>query len=160
VFTIKADCSEQLELKTSMKRAREFFAELNNFVELMPGIESIKNQAGGLKLWTVSADVPMLGSMRAAFPLAQTEDQPELIEWSPAPGEQHNFLRYLVEFEESGAGTLSRVALHVEMRRQKAKELHVLAGLVGEGRISAEMQRYVTMMVKTFLQRALARLEE
>lgn len=160
MFTIKADYSEQVELKTSMDRAREFFAELRNFVELMPGIESIKNQSGGGKLWTVSADVPLLGSMRAAFPLAQTEDQPELIEWSPAPGEKSNFLRYVVEFEERGAQTLSRIALHVEMRRQQAKELHIMAGFVGEGRISAEMQKYVTGMIKTFLQRARAKLEE
>lgn len=159
MFTIKADYSEQVELKTSMERAREFFAELRNFVELMPGIESIKNQAGGGKLWTVSADVPLLGSMRAAFPLAQTEDQPELIEWSPAPGEKSNFLRYVVEFEERGVQTLSRIALHVEMRRQQAKELHLMAGFVGEGRISAEMQKYVAGMVKTFLQRARAKLE-
>jgi carbon monoxide dehydrogenase subunit G len=158
VFTIKADYSEQVELKTSMERAREFFAELRNFVELMPGIESIKDQAGG-KLLTVSADMPLLGSMRAAFPLAQTEDQPELIEWSPAPGEKSNFLRYVVEFEERGAQTLSRIALHVEMRRQQARELHLMAGFVGEGRISAEMQKYVTLMIKTFLQRARAKLE-
>jgi carbon monoxide dehydrogenase subunit G len=160
VFTIKADYSEQVELKTSLARAREFFAELRNFVELMPGIESIKNGAGGVKLWMVSADVPLLGQMRAAFPLAQTEDQPVLIEWSPAPGEKGNLLRYVVEFEESGARTLSRIALHVEMRRRQAKELHLLAGFVGEGRISAEMQKYVTGMVKTFLQRARAKLEE
>jgi carbon monoxide dehydrogenase subunit G len=160
VFTIKADYSEQVELKTSVERARKFFAEWRNFVELMPGIESIRNQAGGVKLWTVNADVPMLGSMRAAFPLAQTEDEPGIIEWSPAPGEKSNFLRYVVELEERGAETLARIALHVQMRRQQAKELHLMAGFIGEGRISAEMQKYVTGMIKTFLQRARAKLEE
>lgn len=159
MFTIKADYSEQLEVSAGMERVREFFAELGNFVELMPGIESIRNQAGGIKLWMVSADVPMLGSMRASFPVAQTENRPELIEWSPAPGEKSNFLRYVAEFEERGARTLVRVAQRVEMRRAQAKELHMLAGFVGEKRISAEMQRYVTQMVSTFLERARARLE-
>jgi hypothetical protein len=37
--------------------------------------------------------------------------------------------------------------------------LHLLAGLIGEHRISAEMQKRVTEMVKTFLQRARMRLE-
>ncbi len=159
MFTIKADYSEQVELRAGASRAREFFAELRNFVELMPGIESIRNGAGGVKIWTVSADVPMLGSMRAAFPLARTEDAASLIEWSPAPGEKSNLLRYSIEFEERVARTLVRITLRVEMRREQAKELHLLAGLVGAGRISAEMQRYVTMMLKTFLQRARARLE-
>ncbi len=159
MFTIKADYSERVELRTGAGRAREFFADLRNFVELMPGIEGIRNGTGATKIWTVSADVPMLGSMRAAFPVAQTENAPQLIEWSPAPGEKSNLLRYTVEFEERGPLTQVRIALRVEMRREQAKELHMLAGLVGAGRISAEMQRYVTMMLKTFLQRARARLE-
>ncbi len=159
MFTIKADYSEQAELKTNAGRAREFFAELRNFVELMPGIESIRNGAGGVKIWTVSADVPMLGSMRAAFPLARTEDAASLIEWSPAPGEKSNLLRYSIEFEERAGRTLARITLRVEMRREQAKELHLLAGLVGAGCISSEMQRYVTTMIKTFMERARKRLE-
>lgn len=159
MFTIKADYSEQVEWQVSLKRAREFFAELSNFVELMPGIESIKDQSGGIKLWTVSADVPLLGSMRAAFAVARTEDRPELIEWSPAPGEKSNFLRYVAEFEESGSKTLVRIKQRVEMRREHAKELHMLAGFVGEKRIGGEMQRYVAEMNRTFLQRAREKLE-
>jgi carbon monoxide dehydrogenase subunit G len=159
VFRIKAEYSEQLEVKTSMERAREFFGELRNFVELMPGIEAIKNQAGGIKLWMVRADVPALGSMRANFTVEQTVDSPFHIEWSPASTERMNFLRYVAAFEQRGARTLVRIVQHVEMRRQHARDLHLLAGLVGEGRISAEMQRQIAAMIKTFMERARARLE-
>ncbi|MGB9179775.1 MAG: hypothetical protein WCB68_11070 [Pyrinomonadaceae bacterium] len=159
MFRIKAEYSEQLEMKTTLECAREFFGEVRNFVELMPGIENITREAGGIYRWMVRADVPMLGPMRAAFAVEQTENQPELIEWSPAPSENKNYLRYIAEFEERGAKTLVRIAQKVEMRRQSAKELHLLAGLVGEGRISAEMQKRVTEMIRTFLQRARAKLE-
>ena len=159
MFKIKADYSEQVELKTSLERAREFFGELRNFVELMPGVEAIKNQAGGIKLFMVRADVPALGAMRAAFAVEQTDDSPWRVEWSPARGEKGNFLRYVAAFEERGTRTLVRIAQHVEMRRQHARELHLLAGLIGEGRISAEMQKHVTTMIKTFVQRARAKLE-
>jgi hypothetical protein len=37
--------------------------------------------------------------------------------------------------------------------------LHLLAGLVGEGAISAEMQKRVGEMIRTFLERARAKLE-
>lgn len=159
MFRIKAEYSEQLEVKTSLERAREFFSELRNFVELMPGIESITNEAEGVIRWIVRADVPMLGLMRAAFAVEQTEDRPERIEWSPAPGEKKNYLRYTAAFEERGARTLVRIAQYVEIRRQHAKELHMLAGLVGERRISAEMQKRVAEMIRTFLTRARAQLE-
>ncbi len=160
MFRIKAEYSEQLELKTSVERARKFFGELSNFAELMPGIESIRKEASGVIRWTVRADVPLLGAMRAAFAVEKTDDRPERIEWSPAPTENQNYLRYAADFEERGASsTLVRIAQRVELRRRHAKELHLLAGLVGEGRISAEMQKRVTEMVRTFLQRARARLE-
>lgn len=160
MFRIKAEYSEQIELKTSLERARKFFGELRNFTELMPGIENIKKEASGIIRWTVRADVPLLGAMRAAFAVEQTDDTPERIEWSPAAVENQNYLRYAAVFEPRGASaTLVRIVQRVEMRRRHAKDLHLLAGLVGEGRISAEMQRRVTEMVKTFLQRARAKLE-
>lgn len=160
MFRIKAEYSEQVELKTSIERARKFFGELRNFTELMPGIENIRKEASGIIRWTVRADVPLLGAMRAAFAVEQTDDTPERIEWSPAASENQNYLRYAAVFEKRGASsTMVRIVQRVEMRRQHAKELHLLAGLVGEGRISAEMQKRVTEMVKTFLQRARAKLE-
>jgi uncharacterized membrane protein len=160
VFRIKAEYSEQVELKTSIERARKFFGELANFTELMPGIESIRKEASGIIRWTVRADVPLLGAMRAAFAVEQTDDTPERIEWSPAAIEQQNYLRYSAVFEKrSATSVLVRIVQRVEMRRHHARELHLLAGLAGEGRISAEMQKRVTEMVKTFLQRARVRLE-
>jgi len=160
VFKIKADYTEQLEVKTTVERAREFFTEWSNFVELMPGIESIRREASGLLRWTVKADVPMLGPLRVAFAVEQTDNLPDRVEWSPAPIEKKNYLRYAANFIERGASsTLVRITQHVELRRQNARELHMLAGLVGENRISAEMQKAVTAMIKTFLERARARLE-
>ena len=160
MFRIKAEYSEQLELKTSIERARKFFGELRHFTELMPGIESIRKEASGIIRWTVRADVPLLGAMRADFAVEQTEDGPLRIEWSPAVMEKQNYLRYAANFEPRGANsTLVRIVQRVEMRRQRATELHLLAGLAGEGRISAEMQKRVTEMVRTFLERARAKLE-
>ncbi|HEX8137087.1 MAG TPA: hypothetical protein VF544_05810 [Pyrinomonadaceae bacterium] len=159
MFRIKAEYSEQIEVKTNLERAREFFNNLRNVADLMPGIEGIKSEAGGIMRWMVKADVPMLGSMRAAFAVERTDDQTNRIEWSPAASERKNFLRYAAVFEERGAKTLVRIVQQVEMRRQNARELHMLAGLVGEGRISAELQKHVAAMIKTFLERARAKLE-
>jgi carbon monoxide dehydrogenase subunit G len=160
VFRIKAEYSEQFIVRASIERAREFFGEIHNLVELMPGIESIRREAGGVMRWMVRAEVPTLGTMRQAFTVELTEDRPERIEWSPAPQENKNYLRYAAIFEPKGArATLVRIAQHVEIRRKHAKELHLLAGLIGEGRISAEMQKRVSEMIRTFLERSRARLE-
>ena len=159
MFRIKAAYKDQLELRTSLERAREFFGELRNFVDLMPGIESIRKEAGGIMRWIVRAEVPVIGSVHASFAVEKTQDHPDRFEWTPLSGEMKNYLRYAAAFEERGHKVLIRIAQHVELRRPHARDLHILAGLLGEGAISAEMQKRVAEMIKIFLQRARTKLE-
>src|SRR6266576_1865236 len=74
MFRIKATYKDQLELKTTIERAREFFGELRNFVDLMPGIEGIRRDASGIMRWIVRAEVPVIGAVHASFAVAKTED--------------------------------------------------------------------------------------
>src|ERR1051325_843429 len=159
MFRIKASYADQLELRTTLERAREFFGELRNFADLMPGIEGIRNEAGGIMRWIVRAEVPIIGAVQASFTVEKTEDSPERLEWSPARSEMKNYLRYAAAFEERGHKVLIKIVQHVELRRQHAKDLHRFAILVGEGAISAEMQKRVREMIKTFLERARVKLE-
>lgn len=159
MFRIKASYTGQLELKTTLERAREFFGEMRNFADLMPGIEGIRKEAGGIMRWAVRADVPVIGAVHASFAVQKTEDRPERLEWSPARSEMKNYLRYAAAFEERGHKVLIKIAQHVELRRPHARDLHRLAALVGEGAISSEMQKRVGEMIKTFLERAQVKLE-
>ena len=160
MFQIRAAFSEQVEWRTSAERAREFFSDLKNFAELMPGVERITAGAGGVARWLIRSEVPVIGSIRQAFDVFQSSEGSERIEWSPAPGERKNFLRYVASFEERGETTRIRIEQRVELRRQHARELHLLAGIAGETRLSAAMQKGVADMMRTFLQRARARLEK
>ncbi len=159
MFRIKASYSEQLELRTTLERAREFFGELRNFVDLMPGIEGIRREADGIMRWIVRAEVPVIGPVHASFAVEKTEDQPNRLEWSPARSEMKNYLRYAAAFEERGQKVLIRIAQQVELRRPSAKDLHRFAILVGEAAISAEMQKRVGEMIKVFLERSRVKLE-
>jgi hypothetical protein len=159
MFRIKASYADQMELRTTIEKAREFFGELRNFADLMPGIEGIRKEAGGIMRWMVRAEVPIIGAVQASFTVEKTEDSPDRLEWSPARSEMKNYLRYAAAFEERGHKVLIRIVQHVELRRQHAKDLHRFAILVGEGAISAEMQKRVREMIKTFLERARVKLE-
>ena len=159
MFRIQAGYKGEMEVGVSADEARRFFSEPRNFVEMMPGIESIEAQADGTRLWTIRADVPMMGAMRQVFPVRLTEDTDQLVEWSPANVEQGNLLRYTAHFttlEEKR--TRVRIEQTVETRRANAKELHTFAGWVGEERISKEMQRGVTAMMNAFMRRVESKL--
>ncbi len=160
MFIVKAAFSEQVEWRTSAERAREFLNDLRNFVELMPGVERITAEAGGVARWVIRAEAPVVGSIRQAFAVFRAADGPARVEWAPVAGEQKNFLRYSAAFEQAGDATRVRIEQRVELRRQSARELHLLAGLAGESRLSAALQKGVTEMMRTFLQRARAKLEK
>lgn len=160
MFQVRAAFSEQVEWRTSADAARAFFDDLKNFAELMPGVERITAEAGGIARWLIRAEVPVVGAIRQAFAVSKAVDEPARIEWGPARGESKNFLRYVATFEERGATTLIRIEQRVELRRQHARELHTLAGLAGESRLSAALQKGVTEMLRSFLQRARTRLEK
>lgn len=161
MFTVKAGYSDNVELQTTIEKAREFFADITNFAELMPGIASIHTDAKGVAHWKIQADIPLVGSMTQKFAVELAEDSEERIEWFPVAVETQNFLRFSAEFLEKAKDvTLVHFSQMVELRRKSARELHYLAGLAGESLISSEMTKKVTEMIKIFIQRAKEKLEK
>ena len=160
MFTIRAKYTDTVEVRTSLEAVREFFADIKNFVELMPEIESIYTDAKGITHWKIRAEIPFAGVMMQKFAVQLAENTDERIEWSPVAGETKNLLRYAADFFEKSANlTLVNFTQMVELRRNSARELHILAGAAGEAIISSEMTKKVAKMLKTFVQRAKEKLE-
>lgn len=160
MFTIKAGYSDDIVLQSSADRVREFFSDLRNFVDLMPGIQAIHTDAKGVAHWKIEADIPYVGTMMQKFAVELSENTEERVEWFPVAVETQNFLRFSADFFEKAKNqTMVHFSQMVELRRRSARELHMLAGLAGEGLISNEMTKKVTEMIKVFIQRAKERLE-
>nr|MBA2620444.1 hypothetical protein [Acidobacteriota bacterium] len=114
----------------------------------------------GSMRWTIRAEIPIVGAMRQSFNVELSESSDERIEWRPKSGERENLLRYAADFLEKGEGaTLVQFSQNVELRRQRAKDLHLLAGLAGEKRVSQGMQWEVAGMIKKFVQKAKEKLD-
>ena len=160
MFTIKAGYSDNFEVKTNVERVREFFSDIRNFADLMPGIASIHTDAKGVAHWKIEANIPLVGQIMQKFAVELTEDSQERIEWFPVALETQNFLRFSVDFlEKAKNATQIHFSQMVELRRKSARELHYLAGLAGESLISSELTKKVSEMIKVFLQRAKENLE-
>lgn len=161
MFTIRANYNDSFEINAPIKKVRDFFSDVRNFVELMPNIESINLNGDNTARWTIRAQISVIGSMSQTFNVELAEDTEQRIEWIPKSGEAHNFLRYAAEFQEQNANqTLVRFSQSVELRRSAAKEFHFLAGLAGEKRVSAGMQDEVVGMLTKFVERTKEKLEK
>jgi carbon monoxide dehydrogenase subunit G len=160
MFTITAEFRDKVEVKANLEKVREFLFDLQNFARMMPEVESIRADAKGNTLWTITVEIPVIGKIRESFSLEPEEISEQEIIWRPAAGEKKNLLRYMVLLAEKSEGvTLVQISQKVELRRDKAKELHSLASLAGEKLISKEMTRRVTQLIKEFLRKAKEKLE-
>lgn len=160
MFTIKAGYSDNVEVQSSAERVREFFVDLKNFADLMPGISSIHTDSKGVAHWKIEADIPFVGTMMTKFATELTENSDDRVEWFPADPSQQNFLRFSVEFLEKARNvTQIHFSQMLELRRKSARELHMLAGLAGETLISNELAKRVRETIKVFIERAKDRLE-
>lgn len=161
MFTVKAGYSDDIEVRTSVEKVREFFSDFRNFADLMPGIASIHTDAKGVAHWKIEAEIPFVGQMMQKFAVQLTEDSEERVEWFPIPVETQNFLRYSADFLEKAKNvTLVHFSQMVELRRKSARDLHMFAGLAGESLISSEMSKKISEMIKVFIQRAKEKLEK
>ncbi|CAN5397293.1 hypothetical protein BH10ACI3_BH10ACI3_28450 [soil metagenome] len=161
MFTIKAGYTNDIEIKTSVDKVREFFADVTNFAELMPGIAQIHTDAKGIAHWKIHAEIPVVGQMQQKFAVEIAENTEDRIEWSPIRLETENFLRYSADFLEKAKNvTLVHFSQMVELRRKSARDIHYLAGLAGESLISNEMSKRIAEMLKIFIDRAKERLEK
>ncbi len=160
MFTVRADFKESIEINANLDEVRDFFSDLENFIELMPGVKSIREDSSGVIHWKVVADVPFVGSFTQHFAVLETENTEERIEWSPVEGEGKNLMRYAAKFLPKGKEkTIVQYTQSVELRRNSSSQLHFLAGLAGESTISTEMTKGFAEMLHVFLERVREQLE-
>ncbi len=161
MFTVRAGYSDNIEVRSSIDRVREFFADITNFADLMPGVMQVHTDAKGIAHWKVQTEVPVVGQILQKFVLELSENSEERVEWSPIRDEAENFLRYSADFLEKAKNvTLVHFSQVVELRRRSARDLHYLAGLAGETIISNELSKRITEMIRVFIDRAKERLEK
>src|SRR5262249_20128928 len=108
--------------------------------------------------WTIATDTPV-GRVRLSLPVRETSPHKDVIEWSPAPQESENLLRYSLKFEQRDGTTAITISQQVELRRKRAWDLHPGVALMSEARISKALQRRINEAIEDFLALVKERLE-
>jgi carbon monoxide dehydrogenase subunit G len=159
MFRVKSSFKTQFEIQAPVSMVREFFRNLSNFTDLLGGVDSIRRESGGIARWTIATDTPV-GRVRLSLPVRETSPRADVIEWSPAINENQNLLRYQLKLEAQDGATLVRVSQQVELRRNRAWDLHPGVSLMGEARLSAALERRINEAIEGFLLRAKEKLED
>lgn len=158
MFRVRSSFKGTLKVKAPLQAVRNFFSNLANFTDMLGGVENIRHETGGIARWTIATETPV-GFVRFSFPVRETSPHADMIEWSPAPHESENLLRYSLKFEEQNSATVVDISHYVELRRKRAWDLHPGVGLMGETRLSNALQRRINEAIEGFLERVKEKLE-
>jgi hypothetical protein len=158
MFRVKSSFKGKIEIKAPLAAVKSFFADLKNFTDMLAGVEGIRRETGGVERWTIATETPV-GHVRFSFPVRETSPHANMIEWSPAPSEKGNLLRYSLKLAEKNGITSVDISHHVELRRKRAWELHPGVGLMTETRLSNALQRRINEQIEIFLERVKEKLE-
>ena len=158
MFRVRSSFKGKIEVNAPLRAVKNFFSNLTNFTDMLAGVEAIRRETGGIFRWTIATETPV-GHVRFSFPVRETSPHAESIEWSPAPNERENLLRYSLKFAQSNHTTLVDVSHQVELRRKRAWELHPGVGMMGEARLSNALQRRINEAIEDFLQLVKEKLE-
>jgi len=125
VFTVKAGYSNDIEIRSSVEKVREFFLDIHNFGELMPGVQQVHTDAKGIAHWKVQTEIPVVGQILQKFALELAENTADRIEWAPIRTEAENFLRYSADVLEKAKKITHVQFSHMgRLRRKTARDLH------------------------------------
>jgi carbon monoxide dehydrogenase subunit G len=158
MFRVKSSFRDKIEINAPLAAVKKFFSNLSNFTDMLPGVEGIRREAGGVTRWTIATETPV-GYVRFSFPIRETSPHANTIEWSPAATENGNLLRYSLKFEERNGVTEVDISHQVELRRKRAWDLHPGVGLMSETRLSNALQRRINEAIVNFLERVKIKLE-
>ena len=73
MFTVKAGYSNDIEIRSSADKVREFFLDITNFADLMPGVMQVHTDAKGIAHWKIETTVPVVGQILQKFALQLAE---------------------------------------------------------------------------------------
>ncbi|HEX7722377.1 MAG TPA: hypothetical protein VF397_09475 [Pyrinomonadaceae bacterium] len=158
MFRVRSSFKGKLKVDAPLQTVKNFFANLSHFTEMLGGVEAIRREPGGIARWIIATDTPV-GNVRFSFPVSESSPRADMIEWSPAANERENLLRYSLKFEESNNRTVVDISHQVELRRNRAWDLHPGVGLMGEARLSSALQRRINEAIEEFLVRVKEKLE-
>ncbi|MFV0387582.1 MAG: hypothetical protein ACK5NT_02410 [Pyrinomonadaceae bacterium] len=151
MFTIKAGHTKAFSINADVSTALAFFEDAENFDGILPNLKRVRKNSGGNFVWTIHAQVPVIGAFEQNFVVREDNYSDDSVEWIPAENEIENLLRCSAALESKTKGeTNVNFSLYVELRRRSAMALNMLAGIAGERAISNGMTSELVTMLDKF----------
>jgi uncharacterized membrane protein len=139
-FTITAESERSLYFYLDYKTIRAYYENLDIYPKFFPNMDSVKAKDSIESFWSYKIDYPMSPAWDVTFnEIKQVTPDSILIFESKNP--EKNYLYWKAVFSPyNEKQTTVKIDIKVRLTREKASDIHFLAGIVGAGYINSKMK--------------------
>jgi hypothetical protein len=153
-FTIAAEVEKSSVVDLPEEFIRNYIKDLSIYPRYFPDILSVKKNNDIESIWTYQIDAPLSPTVYLSFTLELIKSSSnEMVLESKTPEPDYLYCRaHLDSLSESS--TKVSMKFKIKLTREKASDIHFLAGILGEDFISARMKEKLDGDMETFIENA------
>ncbi len=157
MFTIQASLRRVYEVPVSVARLCDFFSHPDSFARNMPIIEYVVPvEDYDVSRWHFKVKVPIISPIEWDFLIRRRVSAETGEIFYAADENAADFFKCDVHVRANASGTTDAdVSLEMRVSRERASDIHPLAGVVGDHWISRIVQERMDKMATTFVQNGL-----
>jgi hypothetical protein len=150
IFTISAEIEKTVIIGADKKAVTDYIKNVDNYPKDFPDVISVQHTGSNIEL-LYQVESPLTSPFEITFILTQrSNNADDIILESVNPEPDYFFSRST--FKDLGSSRTSvNVNLKVLIKREKASDINIIAGILGEDFISSRMRYKLKSSLETFL---------
>jgi len=150
-FTISAEVEQSASFNINQKTVHDYFLNLNIYPKYFPDMVSVTDDGNNKSEWTYKVDYPLSPTWDITFD-EKENDSPNSQLVFESDKNNNNYLYCRAVFKNiSETQTGVDITIKVTLTREKASDIHFLAGIMGEKLISEKMKSKLEDDLQTFI---------
>ncbi len=150
-FTISAEVERSAVIGSDESTVMNYIGNVDDYAKDFPNVISVKHSSGGSIELVYRVESPLASPFDITFLLTERSEIPDKLILESMTLEPDYFYSS-TSFKNTGP-TQTSVSIHLKVRitREKASDIHFMAGILGEDYISARMKEKLGSGLETFL---------
>jgi hypothetical protein len=151
-FIISAAVERGVTINLDIKTIRSYMENLDIYTKNFPDMVNVKQTGDEESEWTYNVEYPLASAWNITFDQVRTDDSDSLIIFESKSSDR-NYLYCEANLTSlSQNRTMLRINIKVKLTREKASDIHILAGILGEDFINSKMKNKLDGDLKIFIE--------
>jgi carbon monoxide dehydrogenase subunit G len=159
-FIVDAVAEREVSIAVPVEHLRQCVADVELLRRHMPGVVAIQAIEPQRYSYRTQRDMPLSGTVTTDFVIERMMPNDSTVIYRTPDKNASNYMSFSFALRRDGMRTVAQIRLRVRLTRADAREIHLLAPLLGADFISDRMEEDLRSMLDEFARRGAGECEE